>query len=132
MTVWRVEREDDEDLGFVLDCVFAGAIDRAEFREWVWHVVGTAEHPLPSFFFDLDAVESFPAGLFRAIGFSPAVAPTEAERAALSAIAWARGRASAERVEAGEIAPRAEAEAALAAAPHVAARFRAAFPFIAL
>lgn len=124
----KITIEDSDDLGFVKECLFAGAISMAEFNDWITLLI--ADHDdLPTFVFDLiDLQEEDRAKLgnwrtFR--GFVPSWKATSGQTAAVDGIGFARNA----RFE-SEMFGRDEALAALARHPEIADRFRETFPFI--
>ena len=132
MPVFRVSKDDGDDLGFALSCLFAKAITRAEFTAWVYWVIEHAEHDLPAFLFELDDFGPYLKDIYAAVGFVPSSDVTDAERGALEAIGLRRGLAAptAESIHAGERLSPDRAEVCLAENPHIDARFRSAFPFL--
>ncbi len=133
VTRFSVSRSDSRDLGFAVSCLFAGAIDRAEFVKWVYWVIETSEEDLPHFFYELDDAGPYLKDLYAAIGFVPDSPLTPAEEAALQAIGYRRGTLTpdAERISIGEKSSPERAVAALIDLPSIEARFHAAFPFLA-
>ena len=124
MKQFALTKEDSLTTGFVVSCLFAGAIDKRELQDWVDHVlISTDSYPL--YIVDLSTFDEALCHIFRVIGFVPHSGLTETEKDALVGIAFVRGR---ERFE--PVPSRDEALAALAAHPRVLARFRETFPFI--
>jgi len=121
-----LDKENSGTIGFVVSCVFAGAIDKKELQAWADHVlVTTGSYPL--YIVDLITFDAPLCDIFRVIGFVPHSGLSDIEDDALVGIAYIRGR------EPFEPKPtRDEALAALAGHSHLLARFRATFPFISM
>lgn len=132
MAVFRVSKNDSEDLGFAVSCLFSGAITRDEFTAWVYWVIEKADHDLPGFFFELDDFGPYLKDIYAAIGFTPSYGPSDSEIAALQGIGYKRGslQPSVEAVRNGEKYSPARAAACLSQNPDVESRFQAAFPFL--
>jgi hypothetical protein len=124
MTNLALTKDDSATIGFVVACLFAGAIDVRELRSWAEHVL-TASDACPTYVIDLSTFDQPLFHIYRLIGFVPSSALTDSERVALVGIAAARGRDPFEPVPTKE-----QALAALAAQRHLLTRFRATFPFI--
>jgi hypothetical protein len=117
-------KENSTTIGFVVSCIFAGAIDKQELQAWADHVlVSTDSYPL--YIVDLSTFNEDLFHIFRVIGFVPHCDLTETEKDALVGIAFVRGREQFEPVPSQD-----QALAALAAHLPVLARFRDTFPFI--
>ena len=117
-------KENSTTIGFVVSCIFAGAIDKQELQQWADHVlVSTDSHPL--YIVELSTFDETLFHIFRVIGFVPHCDLTDPEKVALVGIAFVRGREQFEPVPSRD-----QAMAALGAQPHVLARFRDTFPFI--
>lgn len=122
---FRVLKEDGEDLGFVLDCLYSGAISFDEFKEWLYLVIERTDE-VPFYVFDiLDLKNKFDFKPLITIGFVPHWDHTEKESDAINAIAYKR------RPDyVSDAVSREEALKALEANPHIENRFRESFPFI--
>ncbi|MFE3957753.1 hypothetical protein ACFXPS_26710 [Nocardia sp. NPDC059091] len=118
-------QEDSQTIGFVVDCLFCQAIDRAELRKWCPHVVITndLEH-IPQYIFNLMDFDEGAADVFRVIGFVPTKI-RGADESALYGIAYLRGI----DVFDSPTSPSA-ASKALEARPVMLQRFREVFPFV--
>jgi len=117
-------KENSSTIGFVVSCIFAGAIDKRELQAWADHVLDSCD-PYPLYIVDLSTFDEPLGHIFRVIGFVPHCNLSDTEKDALVGIAFLRGR--------GQVEPapsRAQALAALSAHPTVLARFRETFPFI--
>lgn len=124
-TITGLTRENDETIGFVVGCLFAGAIDMAELRRWCETVIErNAPRDTPDYLFDILEHDGHPADVFRLIGFVPASSSDEETAAALSGLALRRGLPRGDFPETDAIAL-----AALERRPDVEQRFRETFPF---
>ena len=124
MTHLALTKDDSATIGFVVACLFAGAIDIQELRSWADHVLATSD-ACPTYITDLSTFDQPLFHIYRLIGFVPNSGLTDSERVALVGIAAARGRDPFEPLPTKE-----QSLAALAAQRHLPARFRATFPFI--
>jgi hypothetical protein len=119
-------KENSATIGFVVSCIFTGAIDKQELRAWADHVLMTTETS-PLYIVDLSTFDEPLTHLFKIIGFVPHSGLSDEEKVALAGIAFMRGHEQFEPLPTRE-----EALAALARYPQVLTRFRETFPFIAL
>ena len=89
---WRITREDDDDLGFALDCLVAWAVTLEEFKQWVYEVLQDTED-FPQFLIDLidftDRNELYRA-LPEVVGYRPYWAEGGRQDNALTGVAYAR------------------------------------------
>lgn len=117
-------KEDSARIGFVVDCVFSGALSMAELREWALGVYGEPGEP-PLYFLELIEFDQTANHLHRCLGFVPSGPFTERVGRAIWGIAAKRGRLPADcaitREHALEI---------LARHPEVEECYRQEFPFI--
>ena len=119
-------KNDSATIGFVLACLFKGAIDRQELRAWADYVLTTTDS-CPPYVADLSTFDQPLSHIYRLIGFVPSSGLTDSERIGLVGIAVVRGRGQFEPVPTKE-----EALTALAAHRDLVPRFREIFPFISL
>lgn len=124
----RITREDSDDLGFVIDCLYSHAITMDEFNEWITRL--TADHDdLPLFVFDLiDFTDEDRLKLSHWQtygGFVPYWQATESETAALVGIGVRRFG----EVE-SDFCTRDEALVSLSRHPTIVDRFHETFPFV--
>ena len=126
--MWKIEKEDCEDLGFAISCLFSETISLSEFKTWLEIVI--KEMPIekiPLYIFDLMNFNDTLANIDNVIGF---VAPSKLsmqQKNALVGITYLR--------EIDVYDPPISKEQALAALnknPHVLDKFRRLFPFIEL
>lgn len=116
-------RDDSSEIAFVVACYLANAIDTAELRRWAEHVVASRD-AYPGYVIDLMDFEAPRFHVYRVLGFTPSGDFSEAESAAISGIAYARGRA----VHDGPT--REAASRALARRPEIGQEFARVFPFV--
>jgi hypothetical protein len=124
MTPLALSRENSSDIGFVVACLLAGAIDRGELQAWADHVLVTTES-CPPYIGDLSTFDEPLSHIYRVIGFMPISGLADSEQFALIGIAIVRERGRFELMPTGE-----QALAALAKNPQIMTRFRTTFPFI--
>jgi len=124
MKQFALTKDNSTSIGFVVACIFAGAIDKQELRAWADHVLVSADS-CPPYVMDLSTFDEEFYHIFKVIGFVPHCDLTSDEKNALVGIAFAREREQFEPVPSRE-----QALAALAAHLSVLARFRDTFPFI--
>lgn len=118
----RVSQEDSVDLGFVIECLVVGAIDKSELRAWCDHAIAALDD-VPDYMFDLAYFDEPAFHVYKVIGFAPDA--SEADPDAIAGIALKRGR----EIDV-EVTQPSEALGALGHHPEVLARFRQTFPFI--
>jgi hypothetical protein len=117
-------KENSATIGFVVSCIFAGAIDKRELQAWADHVLVSTDS-YPPYIVDLSTFDEPLFHISRVVGFVPHSNLSDSEKDALVGIAFVRGREQFEPVPSRD-----QALAALAAHPPVLARFRETFPFI--
>jgi hypothetical protein len=117
-------KNDSERLGFVISCLFKGAIDVAEFHRWVTMIFEEDGTP-PGYMVDLLEFKGPLASVFKVIGFVPHWPYSEDEELALFGITFNRGRTRFECPLSTE-----EAIEKLRQFPRIEKRFRSEFPFI--
>ncbi len=111
-------------IGFVVACLFAGAISKGELRAWTDHIFASTDSQ-PTYLVDLCTFDEPLSHIFKVIGFVPHCDLSESEEDALVGIAYARGHSRFEPEPTRE-----QALASLRIHPEVLTRFRATFPFI--
>ncbi|MFJ4259074.1 hypothetical protein ACIP01_19230 [Pseudomonas monteilii] len=113
----------DELLGFVITCLFCGAISREELQSWSAQALSSGQ--APTFLYELMTFDEPLFRIFSVIGHVPHWPHVEAEEQALYGIALCRG------VEPFDmpVSPL-EARRALVAEPAIEAAFRQVFDFI--
>lgn len=116
-------RDDSSEIAFVVACYLANAIDTAELRRWAEHVVAS-RGAFPAYVLDLLDFDAPRFHVYRVLGFTPDRGLSGEESAAISGLAYARGRA----VHDGPT--REAASRALARRPEIGQEFARVFPFV--
>lgn len=132
MANFRVSKNDSEDLGFAVTCLFTGSISRDEFNQWIYWVIANTDDELPTFFYYLDEFGPGLKDIYAVIGFSPSEDFSESETAALEAIGYRRKTLEPDSyaIKIGERSSPEKAARCLTRNPHIERRFEAAFPFL--
>lgn len=90
---FRIYKDNSEDLGFVLCCLYSDVIDLFEFKLWVEYVIETiAIEDIPLYMFDLLDFNGSSNEFYKIIEFSPGGNLSPNEDKALYGIAFLRGR----------------------------------------
>lgn len=90
--LWRVTRDDSEDLGFALSCLFSGAVTLEEFKGWIYLVLEQSDE-FPDYLVNLTDVEhqhELLSGWRDLVGFWPESPLSPREKKAVTGIAYAR------------------------------------------
>ena len=70
--MWKIYKDNDQDISFVLACVYCQAIDLNELKLWAERVVETSNiDDLPSYIYDLIDFDGPLFKISKIIGFSP-------------------------------------------------------------
>ena len=89
--MWKVLRNNNEDLGFALNCLFNQAISLKEFREWLEIVIEDNDiSNVPSYIFELLDFGGKLFELNNIIGFTSDYEPSEKDEKAVIGIAFLR------------------------------------------
>lgn len=124
--MWYISKENSQDLGFAIGCLFSQSITLDEFKEWLYIVIKDNDiENIPSYIFDL---LEFNQGLFHisnVIGFVPNDKLSKSEQNALTGIAVMRNV----KVYDSPISKN-KALLLLDKNPHILERFKTFFPFI--
>ena len=121
----RLEKEDCDDIAFVLACFNCWAISLDELKEWVYFVVGEQDE-VPAYFWDvLDVKERQEVNSLRLLGYVPHWDHTLSDARAVDAIAYQRNPGFQSDFVGKELAQKCWQEN-----PHIEQRFRTMFPFI--
>ncbi len=125
--MWKIYKNDSEDLAFSLDCLFNQSITLNEFKLWLEIVLQDMNiESLPDYFFDL---MDFDQGLFHIIniiGFVPHSKLSEEEEKSLIGIAYLRNARSLYDIEMDKNT----AIQKLKKYPDILKKFNRFFPFI--
>ncbi|WP_181698828.1 hypothetical protein [Nocardia sp. GTS18] len=115
-------------MGFVLGCIFAQAIDDRELSQWALNVVMANEvEDLPEYIYDLLNFQGNAGAALEVVGMFNSTGPGEAVSDALTGIAYARG------VEVYDPSiTRSQAAVALRKRPDILDKFKKVFPFISM
>ena len=129
--VFKLKKEDSEDIGFVYLCLLSAAINMNEFKKWLDYVIeNSAIDDIPTYFFDLLNIESV-GEINRndgVIPFTISAGLSKGESSALSGIAHKRGNLK--NINYDLHITKESALRAVRKNPHVEDRFRETFPFI--
>src|SRR5690606_32310383 len=86
----RLEKNDCDDIGFAKACLFAGVLNFAEFKKWLYHVIENQDQ-VPSYFWDILDIESkYDFKPLSVMGFNPYWNHTKDESNALEGIGYMR------------------------------------------
>ena len=117
-------QENSEWIGFLLSCLFAGAISTAECRQWARKVLEETDGA-PPYLNDLTAFKGPLFHIYNVIGFAPRWLHTEHDTLAISGIAFRRNCQPFEHPKIRE-----EALRKLKQNPEIEKRFRSEFSFL--
>ena len=124
--MWKISKENCEDLGFAIICMFYDAINLSEFKLWLDIVVrDTPIDKIPLYIFDLIDFNGSFYELINIIGFTPDPNLTEDEDNAIYGIAIKRFGNDLDIPISNN-----EALRALDRNPLISKRFKSIFPFI--
>lgn len=124
----KIYKDNSDDLGFVIGCLFSQAINLCEFRLWVDSVIEKLPADLiPNYMFDLAGFDGHLFEISKIIGFVSSSKLSNDEKVSLSAIAYLRGADVYDPPVTKE-----EALKALEKNPNILERFKSTFPFIKL
>lgn len=115
---------DSGEIGFVLSCLYRGAIKNNDFTQWTYSII-SKYNELPLYIYDLADFDGNRLHLERIIGFSPYWNASEKEKLTLYGIAYKRGFEPYDCPLTKE-----EALKKLEQHPHIEKKFREMFPFI--
>jgi hypothetical protein len=118
------DKNDSRRLGFVTACLFAGAVNVGDVRNWAVDVLAREEGSAPCLI-DLCEFDDSPFKIYKVIGFVPLWSYSEDQRLALFGIAARRGREPFDWPLTVD-----EAVEKLAQHPEIEAAFRTEFPFL--
>jgi len=128
---FRLTQDDSSDIAFAENCLMSGAISQDELRQWLYHVIESADD-IPTFVFDLLDTKDLRImfrGLNGPLGFFPCSDLNTGESDAITGIAYKRGYYDGPRGHDVYI-DRDTALAALEQNAHILKRFRDTFPFV--
>ena len=126
--MWKIYKENSEDLSFVINCLTSGLITLEEFKKWIERVISDLPiDDIPLYFFELLEFDDSLFKIIKVIGFSPVGHLAEDENKALYGIIYLRNIKPYEKIFSKKVALK-----ALKRNPHIYQRFKDFFPFIEL
>lgn len=124
--MWKIYKENSADLGFVINCLFSGAIHLHEFRQWIERVISDLPiDDIPLYFFDLLEFDGGLAHILMIIPHSTHNDLTKDEDNAVYGMVYLRKIKQYEYHVSKKVALK-----ALKRNPHIYQRFKDFFPFI--
>ena len=126
--MWKIVKNNGQDLSFAVSSLFHGVVDVDEFQNWLYEVVrSTPTEDTPNYIFDLLDSDGTFAEIDEIIGFVPTSGMSELQDDALIGIAFLRGKDMYDPPISKKRALR-----ALQKCPEIYDRFRHFFPFVEL
>jgi len=122
--VGGLTEENSERIAFVLSCLFAGAINLAELRQWAKKVLEESDAP-PSYLRDLVDFNQPLFHIYNVIGFAPRSSTSDEGSIGVSGVAFKRNCQPFDHPKIRE-----EALRKLERNPDIEKRFRSEFPFL--
>jgi hypothetical protein len=124
--MWKIYKEENSDLGFVIACLFLEAINLNEFRQWIELCINDLNSDeIPLYMFDLIDFEDSLAKIHLVIGFVPSSGLSKTEKIALEGISYLR------RIEIFDpISTQEHSIESLNNNPKISEKFKKTFPFI--
>ena len=90
--MWKIIKEDSDDLGFAITCLFSQSIDLNEFKLWIEQVIRDMPiEDIPFYIFDLADLDEEIDNIYNIIGFVSSYSLSKLRRNALTGIAFLRG-----------------------------------------
>ncbi|QTD65190.1 hypothetical protein J4G46_05235 [Acinetobacter towneri] len=122
----KIHKENNEDLGFVIGCLYSQAISLNEFRSWIEYVIEISDiENIPQYIFDLADFDDYLFNISKKVGFVASSGLSEEQKKALEGIAYLRSR----KLVDPEL-DKTQALKLLDKYPIIMSRFRELFPFI--
>ena len=90
--MWKIIKDDSDDLGFAIICLFSQSIDLNEFKLWIEQVI--RDMPIedtPFYIFDLADFDGVIADIDNIVGFVSSYSLSKSKKDALTGIAFLRG-----------------------------------------
>ena len=90
--MWKIIKDDSDDLGFAIICLFSQSIDLNEFKLWIEQVI--RDMPIedtPFYIFDLADFDEEIANIDNIVGFVSSYSLSKSKKDALTGIAFLRG-----------------------------------------
>ena len=90
--MWKIIKEDSNDLEFAIKCLFSQSIDLNEFKLWIEQVIRDMPiEDIPFYIFDLADLDEEIDNIYNIIGFVSSYSLSKLRRNALTGIAFLRG-----------------------------------------
>ncbi|HFC8514665.1 TPA: hypothetical protein ACFRHS_000036 [Neisseria lactamica] len=90
--MWKIIKEDSDDLEFAIKCLFSQSIDLNEFKLWIEQVIRDMPiEDIPFYIFDLADLDEEIDNIYNIIGFVSSYSLSKLRRNALTGIAFLRG-----------------------------------------
>ncbi|MEF1426144.1 hypothetical protein QWW00_04925 [Neisseria gonorrhoeae] len=90
--MWKIIKEDSDDLGFAIKCLFSQSIDLNEFKLWVEQVIRDMPiEDIPFYIFDLADFNGGIGDIDNIVGFVSSYSLSKSKKNALTGIAFLRG-----------------------------------------
>lgn len=118
-------KEDSDEIGFVIPCLFSGSLTREEFKLWIYSVIEKYDN-LPIYIYELADFNDSLFKITKVIGFVPHWPFSDKARFALSGLAHKRGF----EFKDDSRLTKEQSLKILKRYPEVEERFRRTFPFI--
>ena len=90
--MWKIIKEDSDDLEFVIKCLFSQSIDLNEFKLWIEQVIRDMPiEDIPFYIFDLADFDGGIGDIDNIVGFVSSYSLSKSKKNALTGIAFLRG-----------------------------------------
>ena len=126
--MWKIIKEDSDDLEFAIKCLFSQSIDLNEFKLWIEQVIRDMPiEDIPFYIFDLADFNGGIGDIDNIVGFVSSYSLSKSKKNALTGIAFLRGIDVYDPPVSKE-----KALKALKKHPEIYQKFRHFFPFVEL
>ncbi|AZG22193.1 TPA: hypothetical protein WLE37_000466 [Neisseria gonorrhoeae] len=90
--MWKIIKEDSDDLEFAIKCLFSQSIDLNEFKLWIEQVIRDMPiEDIPFYIFDLADFNGGIGDIDNIVGFVSSYSLSKSKKNALTGIAFLRG-----------------------------------------
>ena len=90
--MWKIIKDDSDDLEFAIKCLFSQSIDLNEFKLWIEQVIRDMPiEDIPFYIFDLADFDGVIADIDNIVGFISSYSLSKSKKNALTGIAFLRG-----------------------------------------
>ena len=90
--MWKIIKEDSDDLEFAIKCLFSQSIDLNEFKLWIEQVIRDMPiEDIPFYIFDLADFDGGIGDIDNIVGFVSSYSLSKSKKNALTGIAFLRG-----------------------------------------